>query len=61
MENTGKIRILQNNIVQWSNMQNDLFERCMEGLITKEEYKARSNKLYEYINETKKEIHELSL
>ena len=61
MENTSKIRILRNNIVQWTEMQNELFDQAMKGVITKEEYKARNNNLNEDIDAFKKEIHELSL
>ena len=60
MGNAEKIKILQENIMQWTEIQSDLFDRCMEGFITKEEYKEKSDKIHEYINALKKEIHELS-
>lgn len=56
-----KIKTLQNNIVQWTEIQNELFDRVMAGDISKEEYKERNNNLNQDINEFKKEIHELSL
>lgn len=55
-----KIKTLQANIVQWSEMQNELFDQAMKGIITKEEYKARNNNLNEDIDAFKKEIHELT-
>lgn len=55
-----KIKTLQANIVQWSEMQNELFDQAMKGIITKEEYKAKNNNLSEDIDVFKKEIHELT-
>lgn len=55
-----KIKTLQANIVQWTEMQNELFDRVMAGDISKEEYKARNNNLSEDIDAFKKEIHALS-
>ena len=55
-----KIKTLQANIVQWTEMQNELFDQVMKGIITKEEYKARNNNLSEDIDAFKKEIHELT-
>lgn len=56
-----KIKTLQNNILQWVDMQNELFDQYMAGTISKEEYKERNNILSEDIDAFKKEIHELSL
>ena len=56
-----KIKTLQNNILQWVDMQNELFNQCMAGIISKEEYKERNDILSEDIGAFKKEIHELSL
>ena len=55
-----KIKTLQANIIQWTEMQNELFDQAMKGIITKEEYKARNNNLSEDIDAFKKEIHELT-
>lgn len=55
------IKTLQANIVQWTEMQNKLFNLVMKGLITKEEYKERNDSLSEDIYTFKKEIYELSL
>lgn len=55
-----KIKTLQANIVQWTEMQNELFDQAMTGVITKEEYKAKNNSLNEDIDAFKKEIHALS-
>ena len=56
-----KNKTLQNNILQWTDMQNELLDQCMAGVISKEEYKERNNILSEDIGAFKKEIHELSL
>ena len=55
------IKTLQANILQWTEMQNELFDQIMKGIITKEEYKERNDRLNEDIDAFKKEIHELSL
>ena len=55
------IKTLQEKILQWTEMQNELFDQVMKGIITKEEYKERNDRLNEDINAFKKEIHELSL
>ena len=55
-----KIKTLQANIVQWTEMQNELFDQAMKGIISKEEYKARNNNLNEDIDNFKQEIHELT-
>lgn len=55
-----KVKTLQNKIVQWTEMQNELFDQCMAGMISKEEYKERNNVLSEDIDGFKKEIYELS-
>ena len=55
------IKTLQANILQWTEMQNELFDQVMKGIITKEEYKERNDRLNEDIDAFKKEIHELSL
>ena len=57
---TENIKTLQANIVQWTEMQNELFDQVMKGIITKEEYKERNDSLSEDIDTLKKEIHELS-
>ena len=56
-----KIKTLQANIVQWTEMQNELFDLVMAGTISKKEYTERNNNLNEDIDAFKKEIHELSL
>lgn len=58
MEN---IKTLQAKILQWTEMQNELFDQVMKGIITKEEYKEKNDSLNEDIDAFKKEIHELSL
>lgn len=58
---TENIKTLQANIVQWTEMQNKLFNLVMKGLITKGEYKERNDSLSEDIYTFKKEIYELSL
>lgn len=58
MEN---IKTLQAKILQWTEMQNELFDQAMKGIITKEEYKEKNDSLNEDIDAFKKEIHELSL
>ena len=55
------IKTLQANILQWTEMQNELFDQAMKGIITKEEYKERNDNLNEDIDGFKKQIHELSL
>ena len=55
------IKTLQANILQWTEMQNELFDQAMKGIITKEEYKQRNDSLNEDIDGFKKQIHELSL
>ena len=55
------IKTLQEKILQWTEMQNELFDQVMKGIITKEEYKERNDRLNEDIDVFKKEIHELSL
>lgn len=55
------IKTLQEKILQWTEMQNELFDQVMKGIITKEEYKERNDRLNEDIDAFKKEIHELSL
>ena len=55
------IKTLQANILQWTEMQNELFDQAMKGIITKEEYKQRNDNLNEDIDGFKKQIHELSL
>lgn len=57
----NKIETLQNKILQWVDMQQELFDQCMGGIISKEEYKERNNVLSEDINTFKKEIYELSI
>lgn len=57
----NKIKTLQEKILQWTEMQNELFDQVMKGIITKEEYKERNDRLNEDIDAFKKEIHELSL
>ena len=57
----NKIKTLQAKILQWAEMQNELFDQVMKGIITKEEYKERNDRLNEDIDAFKKEIHELSL
>ena len=57
---TENIKTLQANIVQWTEMQNKLFDQVMKGIITKEEYKERNDSLSEDIDTFKKEIYELS-
>ena len=57
----NKIKTLQEKILQWTEMQNELFDQVMKGIITKEEYKERNDRLNEDIDTFKKEIHELSL
>lgn len=54
-----KIKNLQNKIVQWAEMQNELLDRYMQGEISREEYKGTYNNLDKDINKFKKEIHEL--
>lgn len=39
MEN---IKTLQAKILQWTEMQNELFDQAMKGIITKEEYKEKT-------------------
>ena len=55
------VKTLQANILQWTEMQNELFDQVMKGIITKEEYKERNDSLSEDIYTFKKEIYELSL
>ena len=55
------VKTLQANILQWTEMQNELFDQAMKGIITKEEYKQRNDSLNEDIDGFKKQIHELSL
>ena len=55
------IKTLQAKILQWTEMQNELFDQAMKGIITKEEYKQRNDSLNEDIDGFKKQIHELSL
>ena len=55
------IKTLQEKILQWTEMQNELFDQVMKDIITKEEYKERNDRLNEDIDAFKKEIHELSL
>ena len=55
------IKTLQEKILQWTEMQNELFDQVMKGIITKEEYKERNDRLNEDIDAFKKEIYELSL
>lgn len=57
--NELKINILNDKIVQWSEMQNKLLDSYMNGEISKNEYKEKYNNLDEDINEFKLEIHEL--
>ena len=57
----NNIKTLQEKILQWTEMQNELFDQVMKGIITKEEYKERNDRLNEDIDAFKKEIHELSL
>ena len=60
MNNVEKIKALQDVTVQWTEMQNDLFDHMMKGVISEEEYKERNAILNEYIDEFKIEIHELA-
>ena len=60
MNNTEKIKALQDVTLQWTEMQNDLFDHMMKGVIGEEEYKERNAILNEYIDEFKIEIHELA-
>ena len=60
MENSKRIKTFQGVILQWTEMQNDLFDQMMEGVISEEEYKGRNAILNEYIDEFKMEIHELA-
>ena len=55
-----KINILNDKIVQWSEMQSELLNSYMNGKISKNEYKEKYNNLDEDINEFKLEIHELT-
>ena len=55
-----KIKTLQANILQWTEMQNELFDLVMAGTISKKEYTERNNNLNEDIDAFKKEIHELT-
>lgn len=54
-----KIKVLNNKIVQWSEMQSELLNSYMNGKISKNEYKERYNNLDEDIHEFKLEINEL--
>lgn len=60
MNNVEKIKTFQDVILQWTEMQNDLFDQTMKGVISEEEYKERNDILNEYIDEFKREIHELA-
>lgn len=60
MENSEKIKTFQEVILQWTEMQNDLFDQTTKGVISEEEYKERNDILNEYIDEFKREIHELT-
>lgn len=60
MENSEKIKTFQEVILQWAEMQNDLFNQTTKGVISEEEYKERNDILNEYIDEFKREIHELT-
>lgn len=55
----SNVKTLQANILQWTEMQNELFDQAMKGIITKEEYKERNDILNEDIDTFKKQIHEL--
>lgn len=57
----NNVKTLQEKILQWTEMQNELFDQVMKGIITKEEYKERNDRLNEDVDAFKKEIHELSL
>ena len=57
----NNVKTLQEKILQWTEMQNELFDQVMKDIITKEEYKERNDRLNEDIDAFKKEIHELSL
>ena len=54
-----KIKVLNNKIVQWSEMQSELLNSYMNGKISKNEYKERYNNLDKDIHEFKLEINEL--
>lgn len=60
MNNVDKIKTLQGVALQWSEMQNDLFDQMVKGVISENEYKERNDILNEYINEFKLEINELA-
>lgn len=54
-----KIKVLNNKIMQWVEMQSKLLDLYLEGKIEKNEYKERYNNLDDDINNFKLEIHEL--
>lgn len=60
MENINKIKILQDKIMQWTEMQNWALDLYMGKQINKEEYKGRCDSLQEDIEGFKKEIHRLA-
>ena len=53
-----KIKVLNNKIMQWVEMQSKLLDLYLEGKIEKNEYKERYNNLDDDINNFKLEIHE---
>lgn len=59
MRNDNLLKMLNDKIVQWTEMQNKLLNSYMKGEISKNEYKRRYNNLDEDINGFKLEINEL--
>ena len=60
MNNAEKIKTMQDVTLQWTEMQNNLFDQTMKGVISGEEFKERNALLNEYIDEFKREINELA-
>lgn len=58
--NMKNIKILQDKILQWTEMQNWTLDLYMAKNISKEEYKGRWHNLQEDIEKFKKEIHQLA-
>ena len=59
MENTGKIKVLQDKIVKWTETQSWLLDLYIAERIGKGEFKGRYDGLQEDIDEFKREIYEL--